>query len=47
MIFHVLDLIVKDGTLANCQCFNTEVCYDVGLCYVSNNEDKLNTVKVT
>lgn len=33
MPFDILSLIKKDETLATCQCFNAEVCYDSDLLY--------------
>ena len=33
MPFDLLALVVKDETLATCQCFNAEVCYGSGLQY--------------
>lgn len=33
MPFDLLALVEKDETLATCQCFNAEVCYDSGLQY--------------
>ena len=33
MPFDIIDLIESDETLATCQMFNAEVCYDSGLVY--------------